>query len=173
MPFGLHGILEPMVLVAPVTQAWADALIKGDGVFAQRFGVPVETGWAGFPEVGSFLVDVASSTGPCEWGLHLIFDDDGVLVGNAGWKGAPTAGIAELGYAVAPARQGRGIATAVVRELVARGRAAGLRKVIAHTLAASSPSTSVLLRCGFVKVEEFVDSDDGPVWRWELELVDD
>ncbi|MCA1673410.1 MAG: GNAT family N-acetyltransferase, partial [Actinobacteria bacterium] len=86
---------------------------------------------------------------------------------NAGWKGKPVDGAAELGYAVAPARQGRGIATAVVRELLARARGAGVRKVIAHTRPEPSPSTSVLARCGFRKVDEVVDPDDGPVWRWE------
>ncbi|MDQ3708331.1 MAG: GNAT family N-acetyltransferase [Actinomycetota bacterium] len=162
-----------MVRVEPVTQAWADALVQGDDVFAMRFGVPVEANWAGFPEVIPFLGDAAQGSGPPEWGTHLVFDDDGALVGNGGWKGAPSEGVAEVGYAVAPARQGRGIATAVVRVLVARARAAGLRKVIAHTLAETSPSTSVLLRCGFVKVDELVDVEDGPIWRWEISLLGD
>lgn len=96
---------------------------------------------------------------------------DTALVGNAGWKGEPVDGAAELGYAVAPSRRGRGIATAV-RELVARASVAGLRTVVAHTLAEPSPSTSVLARCGFAKVAEVVDPNDGPIWRWELSLPD-
>ncbi|MDP8930196.1 MAG: GNAT family N-acetyltransferase [Actinomycetota bacterium] len=119
----------------------------------------------------TLLADTVAS-GTAEWGTHLVFDEDGALVGTGGWKGAPTEGVAELGYAVAPARQGRGIATAVVRELLSRARAAGLRKVVAHTLAEASPSTSVLVRCGFVKIAEVVDPDDGPIWRWEITLVD-
>lgn len=105
-------------------------------------------------------------------GAHLVFDEDGALVGLAGWKGEPVHGVAELGYAVAPARQGRGIATCVVRELLSRARAAGLRTVIAHTLAETSASTSVLERCDFERVEELIDPDDGAVWRWEVSLVD-
>ncbi|HEV2068935.1 MAG TPA: hypothetical protein VGR26_03985 [Acidimicrobiales bacterium] len=35
-----------------------------------------------------------------------------------------------------------------------------------------SPSTSVLVRCGFANVAEVLDPDDGPVWRWELSLPD-
>ena len=69
-------------------------------------------------------------------------------------------GAAELGYAVAPARQGRGVATAVVRELVRRARAAGLHMVFAHTLAAESASTSVLAKCGFARVAELTDPDE-------------
>ena len=105
-----------MVRVKPVTQAWAEALVLGDDVFAERFGTAVEPGWGeGFPEVMAFLAEVPNATTPGEWGLHLVFDEEGALVGNAGWKGEPVDGAAPLGYAVAPSRRGRGIATAVVR----------------------------------------------------------
>jgi RimJ/RimL family protein N-acetyltransferase len=78
----------------------------------------------------------------------------------------------ELGYAVAPARQGRGIATAAVRILIDRARAAGATVVRAHTLPQPSPSTRVLIRCGFTQVGEVddPDGDAGRVWRWERRL---
>ncbi len=66
--------------------------------------------------------------------------------------------------------RGRGIATAVVRQLLARARVAGLRTAVAHTRPELSPSTSVLARCGFHRVSEVVDPDDGPLWRWEMAL---
>lgn len=156
-----------MVTVEPITPGWAQALAAGDAVFEQRFGIPVVAGWAAFPEVVPFMVDAVAGESP-GWGPHLVFDEDGALVGNAGWKGAPVDGTAELGYAVAPGRRGKGIATATVRLLIARGRTAGVRLVRAHTLAAESASTSVLRRCGFGKVGELADPDDGPVWRWEF-----
>ncbi|MBW3549021.1 MAG: GNAT family N-acetyltransferase [Actinobacteria bacterium] len=155
-----------------MTQAWAEALALGDDVFAERFGIAVEPGWEGYPEVMALLAEVRHASTPDEWGLHLVFDEDGALVGNAGWKGEPVDGAAELGYAVAPSRRGRGIATAVVHELLARARAARLRTVVAHTLAEASPSTSVLARSGFANVGEVLDPDDGPIWRWELSLPD-
>jgi len=77
-------------------------------------------------------------------------------------------GNAELGYAVAPSRQRRDIATAVVRELVCRARDTGLRTVVAHTLADESASTRVLTKSGFVRVAESVDPVHGRIWRWEL-----
>jgi hypothetical protein len=40
--------------------------------------------------------------------------------------------------------------------------------VFAHTLVAESASASVLARCGFARVAEPIDPDEGPVWRWEL-----
>ncbi|MGH3579118.1 MAG: GNAT family N-acetyltransferase [Mycobacterium sp.] len=112
----------------------------------------------------------ARAGAPEEWGSHLFFDDDGALCGVGGWKGPPSDGVVELGYAVAPERPGKGIATAVVRELLARASAAGVRCVIAHTLPEPSPSTGVLSRCGFVHVADVADPDaeiDGVVWRWE------
>lgn len=150
-----------------------EALAAGDDVFASRFGVRVIDGWAGFPEAIPAALDGARAHNADPWGFHLFFDQDGSLVGFGGWKGAPVDGVVELGYSVAPARQGRGIATAAVRELIGRARAAGIHRVVAHTLPESSPSTGVLERCGFVRVGEIPDPDgqvEGVVWRWELAL---
>lgn len=149
---------------------WVEALVAGDAVFTERFGIAVESDWAGFPDALPILLDAARRGGPPEWGPQLFFDDDGALVGNGGWKGPPQAGEAELGYAVAPSRQRQGIATAVVRRLVGQARTAGLRTVVAHTLAEENPSTRVLARCGFRRTAELTDPDEGPVWRWELDL---
>jgi RimJ/RimL family protein N-acetyltransferase len=164
-------ILNAVVRVLPVTREWAEALAEGDNAFGERFGVGVEAGWLGFPEALPIILEAARRDRPDPWGPHLFFaEDDGALVGNGGWKGAPVDGEAELGYAVAPSRQRRGIATAVVRELVGRARNAGLRTVVAHTLAEESASTHVLTKCGFVRVAESVDPVDGRIWRWELSL---
>ena len=103
-----------------------------------------------------------------EWAKALAEGD--AVFGTGGGTGTPALGAAELGYAVAPARLRRGIATAVVRELVERGRRAGLRVVVAHTLAEENASTKVLTRCGFTKTAELDDPDEGRVWRWELRL---
>ena len=167
-----HGqdMVDVMVRVEPIRREWAEALAEGDTVFAQQFGIPVEAGWSGFPEALPILLQAATSGVPDEWAPQLFFDDDGALVGNGGWKGRPEHGAAELGYAVAPARQRRGIATAVVRELIERGRRAGLRVVVAHTLAEENASTKVLTRCGFTRTAELDDPDEGQVWRWELRL---
>ena len=160
------------IRVEPARREWADALSHGDAEFTRRFGVPIEAGWEGFPDALPIIIAAAQGDEPDPWGPHLFFGEDGALIGNGGWKGPPVDGAAELGYAVAPARQGRGVATAVVRELVTRARAAGPQMVFAHTLAEESASTSVLARCGFARVAQLTDPDEGPVWRWELRLDD-
>jgi [ribosomal protein S5]-alanine N-acetyltransferase len=157
--------------VEPVRREWVVALSQGDAEFTERFGVPVERGWAVFPETLPFLLAASEDDEPDPWGPHLFFGPDGTLVGNGGWKGAPVDGEAELGYAVAPAVRGRGLATAAVGLLLARAQGRGVRRVVAHTLAEESASTAVLRRCGFTKVSELVDPEDGAEWRWEVDLV--
>jgi RimJ/RimL family protein N-acetyltransferase len=156
-----------VIRVEPLQLSWIEALAEGDAAFTERFGIEVVPGWIGFPESMPFAVHEARRGASTEWGSHLFFDDDGALVGFGGWKGPPMDGVVELGYAVAPSRQGRGIATAVVRELVERARIAGVRVVCAHTLPERSASTTVLERCGFEFAGEVVDPDEGVVWRWE------
>lgn len=73
----------------------------------------------------------------------------------------------EVGYAVSPSRQGRGIATAAVEILLARATQAGVPMVIAHTLAEVNPSTSVVGKTGFVRTSPQDDPEIGEVWRSE------
>jgi RimJ/RimL family protein N-acetyltransferase len=158
-----------MVQVIPAAPGWLAALVDGDEQLTARFGVAVAPGWAGFPEALPGALDGARRNPGDPWGAQLFLDDDGTLVGFGGFKGPPVGGTVELGYAVAPERQGRGIATEVVRQLVERARDAGVRTVVAHTLAEENASTRVLTKSQFTRVAE-LDDDDGPIWRWERPL---
>lgn len=158
-----------MIAVEPATAEQLDALVEGDEVFAGRFGCEVIEGWAGFPEAVPYARDAVRESPDQTWGTHLFFED-GALVGFGGWKGQPVDGAAELGYAVAPARRGRGVASAVVNQLIDRARSAGVTTVYAHTLAEVSASTSVLRRCGFTRTDVIDGGDDGMLWRWERSL---
>jgi ribosomal-protein-alanine N-acetyltransferase len=164
------------IRVVPARLDWLTALAEGDDVFTERFGVLVEPGWIGFPEALPFAVDAAREHDADAWGPHLFFDDDGALVGFGGFKGPPSASRVEIGYAVAPSRQGRGIATAATRWMIDRARARGVDAVVAHTLAEVNASTAVLERCGFVHVATTADPDGDvhdDVYRWQLVLGSD
>lgn len=105
---------------------------------------------------------------PC--GYALSFDDDGALVGIGGFKGPPAGDMVEIGYAVAPSRQGRGIATAAVQYFLTRAARDGVAMVIAHTLAGVNASTRVLSKTGFVRRSRERDPEVGEVWLWERSL---
>jgi ribosomal-protein-alanine N-acetyltransferase len=156
-------------LLQPATLAQIEALIAGDDVFAAEFGLNVVAGYIAFPEALEYTrKGLAEGLDP-NWSSHLIIDPDaGELVGLGGFKGPPVAGEVEIGYGVAPERQGRGHATAAARWLTDTAFARGVEVVVAHTLAEPNASTTVLQRCGMTKVGELVDPDDGPIWRWEV-----
>lgn len=105
-----------------------------------------------------------------EWGCFLAVDEAvGRVVGFCGFKDGPAAdGSVEVAYFTFPAFEGRGYASAMAAELLAR---AGRRRVIAHTLPERNASCRVLEKAGFVLVGDVVDPEDGPVWQWGAEVV--
>jgi len=162
------------ITVVPARLDWLEALAVGNDEFTARFGIDVAPEWLAFPEALPHLVAAAREQDEDPWGTQLFFDADGVLVGFGGFKGPPADGAVEVGYAVAPSRRERGIATAVTRTMIERAASAGVTLVLAHTLPESNASTRVLERCGFVhvgSVAEDPDGDEGEVWRWELALA--
>lgn len=171
------GADETTIEVRPAQPEELRALIEGPERFEARFGRRVEPGYSSFDGVLEHSLE-AITTGaiPAEWYTHLFYDPDladgtpGALVGIGGFKGPPVAGSVEIGYEIAPARRGRGLATAAATVLVDRARTAGCTTVVAHTLAETNPSTSVLTKLGFVRTATIEDPDDGPVWRWERPL---
>ena len=92
------------------------------------------------------------------------------MIGNAGFKGPPDPdGMVEIGYGIVPSYQGQGYATEAAEALVAYAFGSRrVRVVRAHTLPRDSPSTHVLKNCGFTRVGEVIDPEDGQVWRWEI-----
>jgi [ribosomal protein S5]-alanine N-acetyltransferase len=158
--------------IEPATLDHVDALLAGDAVFAERFGIAVAPGYLEFPEAMPRTREVLADGMPPEWFAYLILDRTaGELVGWGGFKGPPDDGVVEIGYSLAPTARGKGHATAAARELVALAHAAGCRLVIAHTLPVENPSTAVLERAGFTRTAEIDDPDEGRIWRWELPLA--
>ena len=103
-------------------------------------------------------------------GFTLIHLNSGTAVGSCGFKGPPDAeGMVEIAYAIHPEHQLKGYATEAAAALVSYAFGSDqVRLVRAHTLPAVNASTRVLTKCGFQKVGETVDPDDGLVWRWEI-----
>ena len=120
-----------------------------------------------------WLAALRSSAGqgpdPWRYGFWIIEKSSGEIIGGAGFKGAPdAAGMVEIAYGVVPSREGQGYATEAARALIHFATSdRRVRLLRAHTRPAANASTRVLTKCGFVRVADVVDPEDGPVWRWE------
>ena len=114
---------------------------------------------------------VAANPGGARWGARFfVLDDPRVLVGWGGFKGAPEDGAVEIGYAIAPGWEGRGLGTAAAAALVREALAdPDVAAVLAHTLPARGASVRVLENNGFVRDGENLDGDVGVVWRFRRE----
>jgi ribosomal-protein-alanine N-acetyltransferase len=149
-----------------------DAALEGSAALAGALGCDVADGWDVFPGSLRRVRDaVAADPARARWGTRLfLLDEPPTLVGWGGFKGDPRDGAVEVGYAIAPAWEGRGLATAAVRGLVREAFAAPeVRTVLAHTLAGPGASVRVLERTGFVRDGEHAQEGVGQVWRWRLD----
>jgi ribosomal-protein-alanine N-acetyltransferase len=147
-----------------------DAAIAGDDALALALGHGVATGWAGFREALQPTRDgLYADPGSAEWGTRFfVAGEPSELVGWGGFKGPPDDGTVELGYAIAPSRQGNGLATAATNAMLDEAFAdPGVSSVVAHTLAQRSASTRVLEKAGFEFDGETVE-DGMDVWRFRL-----
>jgi len=76
----------------------------------------------------------------------------------------------EIAYGIEPEHQGKGYATEAAQGMVDYACSHDeVRLVCAHTLPEENASTRVLTKCGFRKVGEVLDPEDGLVWRWETD----
>lgn len=157
------------VQLAPYTPALSAAWQQGR-LGEALGGVHLPEGWPTFPQG---LEPEHAREVPREgvgFGPYLFLRGDGAtLVGNGGFYGAPNDGVVELGYEIAPAHRGQGLAQAAVRALLALAwRDPTVRQVQAHTLSHDNPSTGVLRRCGFAHEATLPDDEQGSIWRWTL-----
>jgi ribosomal-protein-alanine N-acetyltransferase len=144
-----------------------DAALAGDDALARALGHDVAPGWATFrealPPTRDALVEEPI------WGTRFFVDGDPPeLVGWGGFKGPPRDGVVEVGYEIAEARRGRGLATEATKAMVAEAFADDrVTTVIAHTLAERNASNRVLEKVGFTHDGE--GAEDGEVvWRYSL-----
>jgi RimJ/RimL family protein N-acetyltransferase len=117
-----------------------------------------------------WLARLAASAAVDPWvhGFALVESGSDTVVGSCGFKGPPIDGVVEIAYGVSPERRGRGYATEAAAALVAFAfGCAEIGVVRAHTLPDSAASQRVLAKCGFERVGEVDDAEDGSVVRFE------
>jgi [ribosomal protein S5]-alanine N-acetyltransferase len=151
-----------------------EAALAGDDALARALGHEVAPGWATFREALKPTRDaLAADPDRARWGTRFfVTGDPPELVGWGGFKGAPANGAVELGYEIAEARQGRGLATAAVRAMVAEAFAdERVTAVIAHTLPERNASNRVLEKVGF-RWQGEAEEGGRLVWRYSLSRGD-
>jgi ribosomal-protein-alanine N-acetyltransferase len=103
--------------------------------------------------------------------FHVIVGDNGLVVGRVNLVDVAD-GCAELGFRVAEAAAGQGLATAAVRQMCATAvRDYGLRSLRASAAVDNAGSRAVLGRVGFVPTGEEVLLVDRPGHRYRLSLA--
>ncbi len=158
-------------LVSPDV-ALLDAAIDDPPALGRALGCEVAEGWDVFPDALRRTRDaVAADPQSRRWGARLfVLDEPRTLVGWGGFKGPPRSGVIEVGYEVAPSWEGRGVATATVRELLREAFATPeAQTVLAHTLTEPGASVRVLEKAGFVYEGEVPDDEIGKAWRFRLD----
>ena len=109
-------------------------------------------------EARAFIAEVQSAPlfTPGKWVQLAIADSTGEqLIGDIGIQLAETRVVALIGFTLAPAAQGRGIASAAVKEATAMTFAAtGVPRIMGITDARNDRSIRLLERLGFVRVDQ-------------------
>lgn len=164
----------PCLQLRPYSPEHLLALLEGEEAFHRSFGIRAAARLRDFfpsGEVSAHWLEQlreARAADPWTLGFAVIPPAVGQVIGNAGFKGPPVDGTAEVAYAIVPAWQGKGCATAALGKLIAFAAVDGrVRQLRAHTLPENNASTRVLAKNGFAKTGEVIDPDDGLVWRWE------
>jgi RimJ/RimL family protein N-acetyltransferase len=150
--------------------------IEGNEILAMKINATVQDNWTefGVDALQYSLNKLNESEKEKNWWTYFpIHKYDNKLIGCGGYKGKPNNdGIVEVGYEIAPNYRNRGFATEMAKGLIENALNDGrVKSIIAHTLGQNNPSTSVLQKCGFEKVEELNDPDEGSIWKWELKKI--
>ena len=152
------------------TRQDAERVLAGERLSAWAPDYPRE----GDVHVAQWIVQGIKDLSRLPWIPYTVIDDgdagDWAVVGGAGFHSPPHDGVVEIGYGIAESRQGRGIATAAVAQLIDLARLAGdAHRISAATGLDNIASQRVLAKCGFTRGED-LSGDEGPEQCWSLDL---
>ncbi|MEJ7588143.1 MAG: GNAT family N-acetyltransferase [Ferruginibacter sp.] len=100
-------------------------------------------------------------------------EENGSLVGAAGFKGPPADGSVEIAYRSFDQYQHRGFGTKICKELVRRALEADpTLKITARTLPEENYSVRILKKNNFIFIGTVNDPEDGDVWEWMFKARD-
>ncbi|HRN33156.1 MAG TPA: GNAT family N-acetyltransferase [Saprospiraceae bacterium] len=161
------------LILIPCDIETLNAAIQGNENLAKKLNVNVQDNWTEFgvaPLKYSISRLKESEEEKNWWTYFPIYKQNNTLIGSCGYKGKPTVeGIIEIGYEIAHQYRNRGLATELAKGLIENAfKNETVKLIIAHTLGQENASTKVLQKCGFTKVEEINDPENGLLWKWQL-----
>ena len=149
------------------------AAVAGEAALAEALQATVRVSWTEFGHPAFRYARRKVEADPAAagwWAWFPILKEENALIGSGGYKGPPDeAGMVEIGYEIAPAWRGRGLATEMAAALIDRAfRDPRVRYVQAHTMAERNASARVLEKCGLERTEEIEVAGEGRIWRWRV-----
>ncbi|WP_338812457.1 GNAT family N-acetyltransferase [Bernardetia sp. Wsw4-3y2] len=162
------------LLLIASNQNLLESAIEGDKKLSQQLGVIVPENWTefGLDPLQYALDKIKSSKEELGWwNYFVIHKSDNKLIGNCGYSGQPTEeGIVEIGYEIKSEYRNKGLATELANTLIDNAFSfEHVNSIQAHTLGQENPSTKVLSKCNFQKIEELEDEAEGIIWKWKLQ----
>ena len=168
-------IETPNLLLIPCELPHFQAILRDQTELASLLRVSIADDWLGFPAAQeamqpSYEYLKANPSALGWWTYLFIHAADNRLIGLGGFKGPPDAeGMVEIGYAIAPAYRGRGLATEAASGMMKYAFAhPEVNRVDAHTLPERNASVRVLERVGMKYVGPVNDPVDGEIWHWSV-----
>ncbi len=112
-------------------------------------------------------IDFYKKVGFVEPWIGYYVEQDGDLVGSAGFKGPPVNGMIEIAYGTDEQCRNKGVGTKICKLLVDLAlKTDPLVKITARTFSASNYSTRILQKNKFICVGPVIDPEEGEVWEW-------
>ncbi|MCW2824133.1 MAG: hypothetical protein JWQ91_1050 [Aeromicrobium sp.] len=158
--------------LVPLSLAVFEALAAEDrAAAAELLGLPIPVEFAEAVDIWRFMIRVvAEDPDNADWAMQAVVVGADTIVGNAGFKGAPASGQAELGYRIVASHRRRRFAVGAIQALLEHARAEPrLDRVIARISPDNDASVGVVTAAGFVPDGEWMN----PRWGRQLQFVTD
>jgi len=157
--------------IIPCDDTIFDALKMGNNILSVVLGANVPKKWTEVRDTFPYAAQRWKEHPPLHnWWLYLIiYKPMNMLIGSCGFKGEPNeAGEVEIGYEIRQEQRGMGLGAELAEALVDFAFLdSRVQKIIATTLPAENPSTAILGKLAFQRVEDSEATDES-LWRWEL-----
>ncbi len=125
------------------------------------------------PDILQMLRELANHIRPQFAPAAWLIVENEEIVGLCSLTRVPSDGVIDIGYGIAPSRQGRGHARGAVAAIVAWARTEPrVTAVTAETSVQNRPSQCVLERNGFLRTGERTDTEDGDLICWKVAACD-